>query len=350
MMRMAGIISARFPTGVRACAAVLILWLPTDARAQSLEEFYRGKTISMIIGYPTAGANDRYARTLARYIGKYIPGNPHVISRNMPGSGSLLAANHVFTVAPKDGTVISLLAATIPLEEALGTQGAKFKSAEFHWLGRMASSVNITFTNANAPVKTIKDAFTHEVILGGTGRSGTPTVYPSVLNNVLGMKFKMVMGYSGSVAAMLAMERGEIEGHSTSIDGVKAAHESWITEKKINILVQYGLRRHPEFPDVPLSIELGRTPEEVQILRIVANATEVGKMALTPPGVPADRVAALRRAFDATIKDPEYRAEMAKQRLEVIPLAGEELQKIVAEVGAISPAILDKVKAIYPLN
>jgi tripartite-type tricarboxylate transporter receptor subunit TctC len=146
------------------------------------------------------------------------------------------------------------------------------------------------------------------------------------------------------------MERGEVEGHSTSLDGVKAAHEDWLRDRKVNILVQYGLRRHPDLPDVPLSIELGRTPEEIQILRIVANATEVGKMTLAPPGVPADRVQALRRAFDATIKDPDYIAEMNKQRLEIVPLNGEELQKIVAEVGTISPAILDKVKAIYPLN
>jgi tripartite-type tricarboxylate transporter receptor subunit TctC len=333
-----------------AITALIAILTPGGARAQTVEEFYRGKTISMVIGYPAGGANDRYARTMARYIGKYIPGQPTVTSRNMPGSGSLLAANHVFNVAPKDGTVISLLAATIPLEEALGTQGALFKSAQFNWVGRMASSVNITFMNASAPVKTIKDAFTHQAILGGTGRSGTPTVYPSVLNNVLGMKFKVVMGYTGSVAAMLAMERGEIDGHSTSVDGVKAAREDWIRDKKINILVQYGLRRHPDFPDVPLSIDLGRTPEEVQILRIVANATEVGKMTLAPPGVPADRVQALRRAFEAAIKDPDYLAEMHKQRLEVIPLPGEELQKIVAEAGAISPAILDKVKAIYPLN
>jgi tripartite-type tricarboxylate transporter receptor subunit TctC len=336
---------------VRFAILVLIMVLmPARSRAQTVEGFYRGKSISMVIGYPAGGANDRYARTMARYIGKYIPGHPTVTSRNMPGSGSLLAANHVFNVAPKDGTIISLLAATIPLEEALGTQGALFKSAQFNWIGRMASSVNITFMNASAPVKTINDAFSHEAILGGTGRSGTPTVYPSVLNNVLGMKFKVVMGYTGSVAAMLAMERGEIDGHSTSVDGVKAAREDWIRDKKINILVQYGLRRHPDFPDVPLSIDLGRTPEETQILRIVANATEVGKMTLAPPGVPADRVQALRRAFDAAIKDPDYLAEMQKQRLEVIPLPGEELQRIVAEVGAISPAILDKVKAIYPLN
>jgi tripartite-type tricarboxylate transporter receptor subunit TctC len=335
----------------RAIVALLTLVLaPVSVQAQPVEAFYRGKTLSMVIGYPTGGANDRYARTVARHIGKHIPGRPSVIARNMPGGGSLIAANHLFHVAARDGSVLGLLAATVPLEEALGTAGAKFKSAQFAWIGRMASSTNILFTRADSPVKTIQDAYTHEAILGGAGRSGTPTVYPSVLNNVLGMKFKVVGGYSGSVAAMLAMERGEVDGHSTSVDGLRAAHPDWLRDHKINLLVQFGLHRHPDFPDVPLSIELGRTPEEVQILRIVANATEVGKMVLTTPGVPADRVAALRHAFDLTIKDPDYIAEMDKQRLEIIPPPGAELQTIVAEAGSISPAILDKVKAIYPLN
>ena len=330
----------------------MLLSLPASPslQAQTVEEFYRGKTITMTIGYPAAGANDRYARTIARHIGKYIPGNPNVISRNMPGGGSLIAANFMFNVAPKDGTVIGLLAATTPLEEALGTTGVKYKSAQFTWIGRMASAINVTIMNASAKVKTIQDAFTKEAILGGTGRSATPTVYPSVLNNVLGMKFKIVMGYEGSIAAMLAMERGEVEGHSTSWDGVKAAHEDWIRDKKVNVIVQYGLRRHPELPNVPLSVELGRTPEETQILRVVANATEVGKMTLAPPGVPPDRVEALRKAFVSTIKDPGYIDEMNKQKLEIVPLSGDELQAIVAEVGTISPAVLEKVKAIYPLN
>jgi tripartite-type tricarboxylate transporter receptor subunit TctC len=329
--------------------AVVVL-LPASAKAQSVEDFYRGKTLSMVIGYPTGGANDRYARAIARHIGKHIPGHPSVIARNMPGGGSLIAANHLFHVAPRDGSMLGLLAATVPLEEALGTAGVKFKSAQFNWIGRMASSTNILFTRADSRVKAIQEAYRHEAILGGAGRSGTPTVYPSVLNNVLGMKFKIVGGYTGSVAAMLAMERGEVDGHSTSIDGLRAAHPDWLRDHKINLLVQFGLRRHPDFPDVPLSIELGRTPEEVQILRIVANATEVGKMTITTPGVPAERVEALRRAFDLTIKDPDYIAEMNKQGLEIIPLPGEEMQKIVAEVGSIPPAILDKVKAIYPLN
>jgi tripartite-type tricarboxylate transporter receptor subunit TctC len=315
-----------------------------------VEEFYRGKTINMIIGYPTAGANDSYARTLARHIGKYIPGQPRVIARNMPGSGSLIAANHVFNIAPKDGTVLSLLAATIPLEEALGASGVKFRSAEFNWIGRMSSSINVTIMKATSPVKSIKDAFTTEAILAATGRSATPSVYPSVLNNVVGTRFKIVMGYEGSIACMLAMERGEADGHSTSWDGVKSAHSDWLRDKKVNVIVQYGLKRHPELPDVPTSVELGRTAEETQVLRVIANATEVGKMVLTTPGVPPERVAALRRAFDATIKDPDYIAEMNQQKLEITPLSGEEMQKLVEEVGSVSPAIIERVKAIYPLN
>jgi tripartite-type tricarboxylate transporter receptor subunit TctC len=331
-------------------ALLAFLLAPAKADAQSVEAFYRGKTINFIIGYPAAGANDNYARAVARHIGKHIPGNPNVVPRNMPGAGSLIAANHVFNMAPKDGTVLGLLAATVPLEEALGTSNVKFKSAQFNWIGRMSSSINVTIMNATSPVKTIQDAFEKTAVLGATGRSATPTVYPSVLNNVVGTKFKIVMGYGGSIACMLAMERGEVDGHSTSWDGVKSAREDWLKDKKVNVLVQYGLKRHPDLPDVPTSVELGRTPEEVQILRVVANATEVGKMTLTTPGVPADRVEALRRAFDATIKDPEYIAEMNTQRLEITALRGEELQKLVEEVGSVSPAILEKVKAIYPLN
>jgi tripartite-type tricarboxylate transporter receptor subunit TctC len=192
------------------------------AHAQTVEEFYRGKTLSMIIGYPNAGANDHFARTVTRHIGKHIPGNPRVVPRNMPGGGSFIAANHLSNVAPRDGTVLGLLAATIPLEEALGAANVKFKAAEFNWIGRMAPGTNVTFVWTASPVKTIQDVMDNEVILGGTGRSATPTVYPSVLNNVIGTRFKIVMGYEGSTSAMLAMERGEVDGHSTSWDGLRA--------------------------------------------------------------------------------------------------------------------------------
>jgi tripartite-type tricarboxylate transporter receptor subunit TctC len=224
------------------------------------------------------------------------------------------------------------------------------KSAEFNWIGRVAPSVNMTFVMSTVPVKTIQDTFKREVILGASARSSTVAIYPAVLSNVTGAKFKLVMGYQSSTASMLAMERGEVEGHSTSLEVVRAVHPEWLAEKKITVLVQYALKRHPELPDIPTSWELGKTDEEKQILRIVANATEVGKMILSTPDTPADRITALRRAFDATVQDPAFMAELKAQRVELGPMGGEELQKLVVEVGTVSPAIIDKVKAIYPLN
>ncbi len=330
--------------------AAFALVVAAPAVAQSLEEFYRGKQLNMIIGYPTGGSNDIYARTVARHIGKHIPGNPTVIPRNMPGGGSLIAANHVFNVAPRDGTTLSLIAPTLPLEERLGVPNVKLKTAEFNWIGRVAPSVNMTFVMASVPVKTIQDTFKREVILGASARSSTVAIYPAVLGNVIGAKFRIVMGYPSSTASMLAMERGEVEGHSTSLEVVRAVHPEWLPERKITALVQYALQRHPELPDVPMSWELGRNDEERQILRIVANATEVGKMILSTPDTPAERIQALRRAFDATMKDPAFQAELKTQRVELGPMTGEELQKLVVEVGTVSPAIIDKVKAIYPVN
>jgi tripartite-type tricarboxylate transporter receptor subunit TctC len=330
--------------------AAVIALAPSGAMAQSVADFYRGKTVSVILGYPGGGSNGIYARAVARHIGKHIPGNPTVIMRAMPGAGSLIAANHLFNVAPKDGTALGFIAATIPLEELLGVAGAKFKSTEFNWIGRIAPGVNITFVKDTSPVKSIQDVYQREVILGASGRSSTVFIYPAVLGNVIGAKFKMVLGYAGSSEAMLAMERGEVEGHSTSLEIVRALHPAWLSDKKITVLVQYALTRHPALTDVPASWELGRNPQEQQILKIVANATEVGKMIMAPPGMPVDRVQALRRAFDATMKDPEFIAELNANRVELGPMPGEALQKLVAELGAASPDIIDKVKAIYPLN
>ncbi len=320
------------------------------AAAQPVADFYRGKTLTMVIGYPPAGANDVYARMAARHIGKHIPGNPNVVPRNMPGAGSLIAANHIFNVAPKDGTVLGLLVPTLPLEEALGASAVKFKSAGFHWIGRMAGAPNITFIMATSPVKSIADAFDKTAILGATGRSATNAIYPTVLNNVLGTKFKIVTGYEGSAAAMLAMERGEVEGHSATYDTLKTVHPDWLAQRKVNVVVQYSLTRHPELKDVPTTVELARNPEQAQILRAVSSASEIGKFVLTTPDTPADRVQALRQAFDAMVKDPEFIADAQKLRVELGPLPGTELQQIVAEVAGMSPDIVAKVKAIYPLN
>jgi tripartite-type tricarboxylate transporter receptor subunit TctC len=332
-----------------AFAAVTILTLAAapQAAAQPGEPFYKGKTVELVIGYPPAGSNDVYARLVARHLGKHIPGNPTVVPRNMPGAGSFLAINNVYNIAPKDGTTLGIGAPTAPLDEKIGTQGVRFKTAELNWIGRVDSLVNIVFVWHTSPVKTFADAQQIEAKLSGTGVGSTVSVYPTVTNNVLGTKFKLIMGYRGSNEAQLAVERGEVDGHSTSWTAVKVAHPEWLPTKTISIVVQYALKRHPELPDVPSVVELARNDEERAILRAVMNATEIGTAFFTAPGVPAERVNTLRRAFDAMMKDTELLAEAERTKLTIGPLAGEELQALVQEVSNLSPALLEKVKAAY---
>jgi len=319
-----------------------------QAWAQTPEQFYTGKNVDFVIGYPPGGSNDTWARLVTRHIGKYIPGNPTIVPRNTPGAGSFLAVNQIFNVAPKDGTVIGIGAPTIPLDEKLGTQGVRFKTAELNWLGRVDSLVNMVFMwVATSRVKSYEDALKIEATLSGTGVGSTVSIYPTVMNHVLGTKFKLIMGYKGSNEAMLAVERGEVEGHSTSWTALKVAHPDWIKDKKVTLLVQFALKRHPEMSDIPTAVELGRNDEERAILSAVMNAAEVGTAFFTTPGAPPDRVTALRRAFDATMTDADFLADVEKTRLGVSPLTGEELQKLVAEVSDLSPALLDKVRAAY---
>ena len=238
-------------------------WPPAPMRlAQTPEQFYAGKSIDLVIGYPPAGSNDVYARLLARHIGRHIPGKPNIVAKNMPGAGSFLALGHVYNIAPKDGRVIGIGAPTSPLDEKLGTQGVRFKTAEFNWIGRINSLINIVFMWKTSPVKTVADAQRIEATLSGTGAGSTVSIYPTVMNNVLGTKFKLIMGYKGSSEAQLAVERGEVEGHSTSWTAVKVGHPDWRPSKTINILVQFALNKHPELPDVPTVVELARNDEE----------------------------------------------------------------------------------------
>ena len=330
-----------------AATATAVAIAATQAFAQTPQQFYKGKSIELAIGYPPAGSNDFYARLLARHLGKHIPGNPNIVPQNRPGAGSFLALGYMANVAPKDGSVIAIGAPTAPLDEKLGTQGVRFKTAEFNWIGRIDSLINIVFTWHTSPVKTVEDAFKTEAKLSGTGVGSTVSIYPTVMNRVLGTKFKLIMGYKGSNDAQLAVERGEVEGHSTSWTAVKVAHQDWRPDKKINILVQFSIKKHPELQDVPTVVELARNDEDRQVLSAVVNAAEIGTSFFTSPNVPMDRVDVLRRAFDATMKDPEFLAEAQKTQLSIGPLAGEELQKLVADVAAISPGILEKVRAAY---
>jgi tripartite-type tricarboxylate transporter receptor subunit TctC len=331
-------------------ALATVLGLAGPSAAQTPEQFYKGKSLDLEIGYPTGGSNDAYGRLLASHLGKHIPGSPTIVPRNMPGAGSFLAVNRVHSTLPKDGTVIGLGAPTLALDEKLGSQGVRFKTAELNWLGRVDSLINIVMMWKTSPVKTIADAQKIESTLSGTGAGSTVSIYPTVLNNVIGTKFKLVMGYRGSNEAMLAMERGEVEGHSTAWSAVKVAKPDWVRDKTVSIIVQFALKRHPELPDVPTAVELARNDDERQVLSAIMNASEVGTAFFTGPGVPPDRLAALRHAFDETVKDPEFLAEAQRIRLGVTPMTGEELQKLVAQVSSLSPALLEKVRAAYPAS
>ena len=318
-----------------------------SATAQPADTFYKGRTVDLVIGYPPGGSNDVYARAVSRYLGRYLPGNPTVIPRNMPGGGSLLAANHMYSVAPKDGGTLAIISPTAALDQKLGNPAVKFDAGKFNWLGRISSSVNQLMVWHTQPYTSWKDALGQEIALAATGAGSTVSVYPTVLNNVLKTRFKLVMGYKGSGEAMLAMERGEAHGHSTSFEALKSQHPDWLRDRKVRILVQFALKRHHEMPGVPTALEIAETEEEKAILAAVLAATEVGKPVMTAPGVPAERVTLLRRAFDQMVKDPEFVAEFTRQGLDLEPLTGEVLQKLVEDVANIPPALTDKVKAIY---
>lgn len=324
-----------------------LVGLAGQAGAQTPEQFYKGKSIDFVIGYPPGGSNDVWGRLIARHIGKHIPGQPNVVPKNMPGAGSFLAVNTVYSVSPKDGTVLAIGAPTTALDEKLGSKGVRFKTAELGWVGRVDSLINIVFMWHTSKVKTFANAQKYESTLSGTGAGSTVSIYPTVMNNVFGTKFKLIMGYKGSADAQLAVQRGEVEGHSTSWTAVKVGHPDWWPTKTISILVQFALTRHPELPDIPTAVDLARNDEEKQVLSAIMVAAEVGSAFFTTPGVPPDRLNALRRAFDDTMKDPDFLNEVQRTRLAVSPMKGEDLQKLVKQVSDLSPAMLEKVRHAY---
>jgi tripartite-type tricarboxylate transporter receptor subunit TctC len=328
-------------------AFVIVTGLIAGAAAQTPEEFFKGKNIDLMIGYPPGGSNDAYARLIARHLGKHMPGQPTVVPKNMPGAGSFLAVNTISNISPRDGTVLGIGAPTLTLDEKLGTQGVRYKTSELNWVGRVDSLINMVFTWKTSPVKTFAEAQTTQVTLAGTGAGSTVSIYPTVMNNVFGTKFKLIMGYKGSNEAMLAVERGETEGHSTSYTALKIAHPDWLRDNSISILVQFGLKRHPEMPDVPTAVELARNDEERKVLSAITAASEIGTSFFTTPGVPAERLMALRRGFDAMSKDPEFLSEAERSKLSIDLITGEELQKLVAEVSNLPPDLVEKVRAVY---
>ncbi|CAN0189835.1 unnamed protein product, partial [Phaeothamnion confervicola] len=277
------------------------------ARAQSVEDFYKGKTLQIYVGFGVGGSYDTYARVLAEHIGRHIPGQPRAVVMNMEGAGSLRLANWLYNVAPKDGTVFGTTSRAAPFAALIGTQGGtNFDPTKFNWIGSANNEVSTCIAWNNAPVKTFDQLFSTELIVGGDGPSADGEQFARVMNALFGTKIKLVSGYPGGNAINLAVERGEVQGRcGWSWSGIVAERRQWIEEKKINVLVQFGLDRHPDLPNVPSVLDYAKTDEQKQILRLVLARQPLGRPFFAPPGVPADRADALRKAFVDTMADPQ---------------------------------------------
>jgi tripartite-type tricarboxylate transporter receptor subunit TctC len=302
------------------------------ASAQATVNFYRDKTIDLLIGYSPGGGYDAYARLLARHLGAHIPGNPKIVPRNMPGGGSRVAAQYVYNVAPKNGTVLATGDQSLSLEQALGVGNIQFDTTKFNWIGNPISDNNTLVTWHTSGIRTIDDAKIREVPIGATGPDPS-SQYPKVMNAVLGTKFKVVLGYPGANEINLAMENGEVAGRgSNSWGSWKATKPDWIRDQKINILVQIGLSKSTDLADVPLLMDLAANAEDTALLKLLSEPVVVGRPIFTTPGVPADRVRVLRDGFDATMRDQAFLEEARRLNLSINASSGVELQQVVADI------------------
>jgi tripartite-type tricarboxylate transporter receptor subunit TctC len=321
--------------GAAFCAAASALTIP--ASADSVADFYKGKTIDFYIGYSPGGTYDLYARLVSRFMGDHIPGKPVIVTRNMPGAGSRTAAGYVANVAPHDGAAFGTADEALSLEQVIGDKTLQFDASQLQYIGNPIVVNNVMVTWAASGVKTIEDAKHREVTMGATGPTASAQ-YPTAANRMLGTKFKIVSGYPGGNDINFAMENGEVEGRGSN-DWVswKATKPDWIANQKINILVQIGLTKEHDLPNVPLLMDLATNDEDKEVLKLLSSPVMFGRPVFTSPGVPSERMAALRKAFDDTMKDREFIAEAAREKLEINPVSGLELQAFVADMMSTTP-------------
>jgi hypothetical protein len=315
----------------------------TPVRAQSPAEFYKGRTIDLYIGTSVGGAYDGYGRMLARHMSKHMPGNPTLVPKNMEGGGGMRLANFLYNAAARDGTVFAVFNRGTAFDPLLGNRNAQFEATKFNWVGSTNDEVSICATWHTTGVTTLAQLTAKELVVGATGPSGDTYQFPKITNGVLGTRFKIISGYPGGNDVDLAMERGEVQGRcGWSWTSVKATHRPWLDRKLINVVFQMGLSKHPDLPDIPLILDFARTDEERAIFRLMFARQVMAWPFATPPGVPQDRVAALRRAFMDTMKDSEFLADANKGNFEIRPVSGDDIQKLMADIYATPPAIAQK--------
>ena len=315
------------------------------ARAEPAGNFYAGKTITLIIGSGVGGSYDSGGRLVAQYLKKYIPGNPTVVPQNMPGASSVRAVEYVFNAAPRDGTTLGFVQPTVVLNKVL-EPNAKYDPRRLVWIGRLQRMVFVGLGWHTAPAHSVEEAKKNEIILAGNAPTGAAVMVPMALNALIGTKFKVIRGYQSAAANFLAMQRGEVQGiGSTGLADILSRPD--LTEKKmINVLYVIDIVRSPKIPDVPTIVELGNNEDDKKILTLLGNPSSIGQAVMTPPDVPEQRTATLRQAFAEMMKDPEFIADAKKREIDPNPLPGPDLQKLVAGNFAVSPALVEKLKAV----
>lgn len=326
-----------------AFTASLIAGAAGSASAQTAGGYYAGKTVQMIIGFGPGGGYDLWARTVARHINKHLPGNPTVVSQNMPGAGSYTAAAHIFSAAPKDGTVIGIIARDAPLGPLTGQEGARFEPTKMSWLGTPTTETNVCIAYKTAQVKTAQDLFSKQLILGDTGPGTGTHTYPKALAGILGMKFKLIGGYPSSSDVFLAMERGEVDGICESLDSVSGKRPDWISTKTVTLLFQAGPKPNPEIKDVPFILDFAKTAEDKSALEFLYAGQGIGRPFVAPPDLPPPTLKMLRDAFNATMKDPEFIAEVKQRKLDLQPATGEELEALIKRLYATPKPLIEKI-------
>lgn len=327
-------------------ALLMLLFTSASAVADPVEDFYARRQVKLLIGYPSGAAYDIYARLVGRHLGRHIPGRPNVVVGNMPGASSLILANSLANIAERDGSVIGAVFERIGLEPLVNPGDAKFDGRAFAWLGSVLKVTDVCMFWRDAPAKSIEEAKRVEVIVGTAGNSGGSALAARALNAFMGTKFKLIGGYGGN-EMFLAMERGETHGRcGMSWGGLKASKPDWLAQGKLSIVIQMAMQKHPELPDVPLVMDMVTKPDDRRALEYIYATQEMGRPFVAPPGVPAERVAALRRAFDETFADPLFLEDARRSGQEVDPVTGARVQEIVERLYGTPRAIIDRVEAL----
>jgi len=333
---------------MRRLAGLIGLWVglaasPSLLCAQTASDFYKGKTVDLYIGTSVGGGYDAYARLLSRHMGRHVPGNPIFVPKNMEGGGGIRLANFLYNVAPKDGSTFGTFNRGTGFDPLLGNKGAQFDATRFNWIGSANNEVSVCVAWHTTGVTKYEGLFSKELVVGASGPAADTYQFPKIANGVLGTRFRIIAGYPGGNDIDLAMERGEVQGRcGWSWTSIKATHQPWLDQNKIHILFQIGLSKHPDLPTVPLIMDLARTAEERAIFKVIFGRQMMAWPFTAPPGVPKERISVLRDAFMDTMKDKEFLAEAAKAGLEIRPVSGVDIQKLVHEVYDTPAAVVQR--------